>query len=91
MKIIIFISLMLTVISGALLFSIKHEVLLLENSSKILSAHISSIREEIVVLNSELSFLTNPKRIDMLAQRYLPNASSLKPEQLIPTPVKYEK
>lgn len=83
MRVLLFFSLVLAFISGGFLFRIKHEVLSLERTIKDMSTAIASNKEEIGILNSEWSYLTNPKRIGSLAKRYLTGFQTLQQDQLV--------
>jgi hypothetical protein len=70
--------------AGAFLFRTKHEVLALEKALRDTTYGLSQTREKIIVLKSEWSYLTNPKRIQQLVRRYLPQFQPLTQHQLMP-------
>ena len=87
MKFFSFLAISLTILASIFLFRMKHEVLMLEHSMDYFSQNIHRLEQEIYTLNSEISYLTNPSRIQDLAQRYLPNGKPLQLDQLLPFPV----
>jgi cell division protein FtsL len=58
-------------ISASFLFIIKHKVQNLDRNLKQINAQILMEKENIHVLNAELAYLTNPKRIKKLANEKL--------------------
>lgn len=86
MKAVLFFSLILSLTSGALLFHIKHKVLSLEQSIKVVSKKLLDTKEHLSVLKAEWSYLTHPKRINKLISRYLSEVRPLRKEQLIVLP-----
>jgi hypothetical protein len=88
MKALFFISIILAIFSRFVLFNIKNEVVVLENSIRDISCSIAQTQEEICVLSSEWSYLTNPARVNNLVKRYLTKAQILKKSQLMCLPEK---
>lgn len=84
MKAFVFLCLLSVFAAGAFLFRTKHEVLALEKTLRETTYALGETREKIVVLKSEWSYLTNPKRIQQLIRRYLPHFHPLKQDQLLP-------
>ena len=87
MKIFLSLAVLATLGSAGLLFRIKHEVMALERTIHSVSAHITETQQDLNILHSELSYLTNPQRIHELVARYLPELRPLQKEQLVSTPV----
>ena len=84
MRSLLFLCLICVFAAGAFLFRTKHEVLALEKTLRETVRALSETRESIIVLKSEWSYLTNPKRVHQLIKRYLPHFHPLKQEQLMP-------
>ena len=56
---------------GYTLFQVKYEVMQQEDELARITSKIAESREAVRVLNAEWSFLTQPARLEELAQRYL--------------------
>jgi cell division protein FtsL len=59
------------VATGWAMFQVKYEVMQLEDQLTHLNRQIATDREQIHVLKAEWSFLTQPSRLDALAERFL--------------------
>lgn len=70
------INIMTLVLSSMLLFGVKYKVYNLSKQSNILKKSIDSTQQDIHVLKAELSYLSQPARIESLSNKYL----SLKPQ-----------
>ena len=69
-------------IAASFLFVIKHKVQNLTRDLKQINSQILLEKENIHVLNAELAYLTNPKRIKKLAGEKL-NLQIPKPDQIV--------
>lgn len=83
MKIFMFLSIMMTMVSAIFVFRIKHEVVNLENTINAVRHDIRTTQEEINVLSSEIFLLTTPKRIEKLRKIHLKDFQRLQRDQLI--------
>ena len=64
------------------LYQLKYESRQLEKTVTELARKVQKERENIAVLKAELSLLTNPERIDRLANKHL-KLQTVKPEQIV--------
>lgn len=62
---------LMTFIVGFGLFQLKYEVMKLENQRKQINREIKFAEEAISILNAEWSHLTNPERLQNLANKHL--------------------
>jgi hypothetical protein len=88
MKIVVFFTMVITILAAAFLFRVKHEVLAIEKKIGVLQKSIAHIEAESNLLHSELAYLTQPQRILHLGQTYLNDLKTLSPQQLVPNPLK---
>jgi hypothetical protein len=87
MKIVLFFSILLTMLAANFLFRVKHQVLSIEQKIKHLNHSIIAIQSDTNLLLSEWTYLTQPKRIGTLGKQYLGHFKTLQPRQLVPNPV----
>lgn len=75
-------SLLLAVLSGALLFWVSQQVQQVEREHRQLQAALSQEEESIRVLKAEWDYLNRPERLEELAQKYL-NMTPVSADSLI--------
>lgn len=73
-------------VSAGFLFHMKHQVVMLERRQAFLERKSYQIQQEINLLTSELSYLSNPQRIYQLICRHLPEYRPLMKKQLFIIP-----
>ncbi len=74
--------LLMLIIAASFLFVMKHKVHNLNRRLFSINNEILSERENLHILNAEIAYLTNPKRIEKLAKQHL-NLQTPKREQVI--------
>lgn len=78
-----FLLLTLAILVGIGLFRVKYEVIALEANHMRIKHEIKENKEAIHVLKAEFAHLTEPKRLQALCQKYLPELKSVRSTQLM--------
>ncbi len=86
MKPMLLMVIMVAMISGGVLFKIKHEVMALERSIKHMNQQLHQTKERLTLLKAEWSYLTHPGRIHKLVSKYLPKAMPLNKGKVLVVP-----
>lgn len=73
----------MAVIVGIVLFRVKYEVVGLESQHKQVKRAISATNESIHLLRAEWAHLNDPKRVQLLAAKYLNHIKPLKKNQMV--------
>ncbi len=73
---------LLLAVVGVLLFQTKHKVIALEKEYQCLQKKIIDSQEATHILKAEWAYLTEPKRLQTLATKFLKGYKSLKPQQV---------
>jgi hypothetical protein len=77
------ISLSMVAAMSAILFKVKYKVMDLEKKHKQIRVSIRETRESLDVLKAEWSHLNDPKRLQNLAKKYLPDFAPISGAQMV--------
>ncbi len=73
----------LYIVIGIVLFKIKNNVMLLEQSERFMLLDIQKTKEDLHVLKAEWAYLNDPSQLKKLVLQYLPQMRAVKPEQIL--------
>lgn len=82
MRIILFFTILMTLMTAAFLFRVKHEVMGIERRVGELSSNISAVQREMNTMRNELAHLIQPARMASLVQEST-SLQTLKKNQLV--------
>ena len=82
MRVILFFTILMTIMTAAFLFRVKHEVIGIECRVSQLTSNISSVQREMNTLRNELAHLIQPARMVAVVGESTP-ISTLKRSQLV--------
>ena len=83
MRIILLFTIVMTIITAAFLFRVKHEVIRIERRVAHLSHNIDSVQKEINTLRNELAHLIQPARMASLIKKTGSSSGVLRKDQLV--------
>ena len=69
--------------SGVVLFLIKHEVMRLERTLKVIQRSFIRVEQDITLLTSEWTYLTRPERIEKIVKHHLKTLMPLYGAQIV--------
>ena len=82
MRVVLFFTILMTMLTAAFLFRVKHEVISIERRVTQLTSNISSVQREMNTLRNELAHLIQPARMAAVMGEGTP-MSTLKRSQLV--------